>query len=160
MKKPPPEAVIPSDRFFAKYLQELSPVNSPDNFSIHLEPQEPSESSFNLNSTLFYREPAPLVSITTTSVNQEPAPLVSIATTSVNQEPAPLVSIATTSVNQEPAPLVSIATISVNQEPAPFDSVTTMTDNQEPTELHVSPTENILDLSVTRTITPTLEITT
>ncbi|CAC5366152.1 unnamed protein product [Mytilus coruscus] len=72
-EEPPPEAVIPSDQLFAKYLHDLSPVNSPDTFSIDLEPQEPAESSLNLNSTLFIQEKAPLYFTSSTTDNQEPA---------------------------------------------------------------------------------------
>ncbi|CAC5401791.1 ZKSCAN [Mytilus coruscus] len=96
-EEPPPECIVPSDQLFSKYLQDLSPVNSPDNFSIDidLEPQEPS-------------------------------------ITLHNSEPSPLVSIATIIDQQQPSPSLSVAT-SIN---------------------HKEPTEQILDLTMTRTITP------
>ncbi|CAC5373421.1 unnamed protein product [Mytilus coruscus] len=96
-EEPPPECIVPSDQLFSKYLQDLSPVNSPDNFSIDidLEPQEPS----------------------------------------------------ITLHNSEPSPPVSIATIIDQQQPSPSLSVATSINHQEPTE-------QILDLTMTRTITP------
>ncbi|CAC5407858.1 unnamed protein product [Mytilus coruscus] len=81
-EEPPPKCIIPSDQLFSKYMQDLSPVNSPDNFSIDidLEPQEPSI-------TLYNPEPSPLVSIATIIDQQQPSPSFSIATSINHQEP-------------------------------------------------------------------------
>ncbi|CAC5384902.1 unnamed protein product [Mytilus coruscus] len=135
----PPEAVIPSDQLFAKYLHDLSPVHSPDTFSIDLEPQEPAESYLNLNSTVSnIQEPAPLDFTTSITNNQEPAEasLNLNYTVSNIQEPAPLEFTTSISNNQEPAEssLNLNSTVSNIQEPAPLDFTTSITNNQEPAE--------------------------
>ncbi|CAC5365556.1 unnamed protein product [Mytilus coruscus] len=81
-EEPPPECIVPSDQLFSKYLQDLSPVNSPDNFSIDidLEPQEPSI-------ILYNPEPSPLVSIATIIDQQQPSSSLSMATSINHQEP-------------------------------------------------------------------------
>lgn len=79
-EEPPPEVIIPSDQLFSKYLQDLSPVNSPDNFSIDID-WEPQEPSFTLNNP----EASPLVSIATIINQQQPSPSFSIAT-SINHQ--------------------------------------------------------------------------
>ncbi|CAG2212897.1 unnamed protein product [Mytilus edulis] len=120
----PPEVFIPSDQLFSKYLQDLSPVNFPDNFpiDIDLEPQEPSIATID-------PEPSFLFS-TVTIIDPEPSPLFSTATI----------------IDPEPSPLVSTATI-IDKQSSPSFSIVTSSNHQKPTE-------QILDVTMTRTITP------
>ncbi|CAC5407021.1 unnamed protein product [Mytilus coruscus] len=126
-EEPPPEVLIPSDQLFSKYLQDLSPVNSPDHFSIDidLEPQEPSVSSI----TLHNPEPSPLVSIANNIDHQQPSPSVSIAT-SINHH-APTEQILDLTITRTITPCTPILEITSSNTQEYSNTEEPITTNQE-----------------------------
>ncbi|VDI54187.1 Hypothetical predicted protein [Mytilus galloprovincialis] len=146
-EEPPSEVVIPSDQLFSKYLQDLSPVNSPDNFSIDidLEPQEPSI-------ILPHPEPSPLFT-TTTTTDPKSSLLVSTATM-IDKQPSPTEQVldltmtrAITTTPEEPITTTSEEPITTTPE----DPITTTPEEPittTPEEPNTNHQDEPLDLSM------------